>query len=147
MIENGFIEPDLPTNGSVQFDGATIHDLKLNSAITIDVTDVCKSAVDLMRNHGFDQLPVVKDGQFFGLITIDKIMYQLFNKNCTLSSQLSSLMTAKETSESCCFEESTTLDKLQSFFNKSTFGVINKGKIVLHVVTKVDLVTYMMTLL
>jgi cystathionine beta-synthase len=78
MKENGFTDEYTEKNENrVQWNGATIKDLDLPVAVTVEENIPCKEAVKIMESNGFDQLPVISaSGKLLGLVTLG-ILYSV----------------------------------------------------------------------
>ena len=51
----------------------TVEDIMVKWPMTISPEATCKEALDIMGNYGYRRLPVVKDGDFLGIISISDI--------------------------------------------------------------------------
>ena len=66
MIERGFLdysEADEKSDFENWWSNLTIKELEFNSPVTVSETVSVESAIQIMRNTGYDQLPVLKDEQ------------------------------------------------------------------------------------
>ncbi|RPA96899.1 cystathionine beta-synthase [Choiromyces venosus 120613-1] len=179
---------------TTQWQGARIRDLKLKPVVTVKAHDTAESAIDIMTEKSFDQLPVLsKSGQLVGLVTLGNILSYISRGRATSKSSVRELMfdftklkeiltdpnelgsvklsykdTAKPVAEDNGiaphshstggkragkrkFEEitlDTPLSALSHFFEHNSAGIVTErskegGFQVKHVVTKVDLLGYL----
>ncbi|CUS12364.1 unnamed protein product [Tuber aestivum] len=196
MENNDFI-PTKEVNRApetTQWQGARIRDLKPKPVITVKAHDTAESAIDIMTERGFDQLPVLsKSGQLVGLVTLGNILSYISRGRATGKSPVRGLMfdftklkeipsdpnelgsvkpTCKDTAMPAAgdngitphsnstggkkvgkrkFEEitlDTPLSALSRFFEHNSAGIVTErlkdgGLQVKHVVTKVDLLSYL----
>ncbi|KAJ3080359.1 hypothetical protein HK102_003114 [Quaeritorhiza haematococci] len=162
MRENGFtdeVTEKKEEEKRSQWHGATIKDLNLPVAVTVPETTTCQEAAEVMRKNGFDQLPVVSatSKKFVGLATLGNILSKVASGRATLTSPVTSAMfsykastpSSKKKHKFVEITESTPLESLSDFFEKHSSAVVtSKGADgtlrVQHVVTKVDLLAYLM---
>lgn len=119
--------------------------------MTITEDTTCKDAIELMRENSFDQLPVTSKAnakKLIGLTTLGNLLAKISSGRAKLSDPVSS----------CCYHFkldkkyvditlSTPLDSLSKFFESNSSAVVTErtdnGLEILHVVTKVDLLSYL----
>jgi cystathionine beta-synthase len=152
MRERGFTdekfeESSAENKAKKDYAGATVRDLKLLDAVTIDGETTCKEAVDLMAKNGFDQIPVTAGPhrRLRGLVTNGNILSRMATGRAMPDTHVSDIM-FQFTKGSNKFEEiteSTPLDKLTRFFETNSSALVTDGQKVKHVVTKVDLLSYL----
>ncbi|KAG1138230.1 hypothetical protein G6F37_008583 [Rhizopus arrhizus] len=152
MRERGFTDEkfedqSFENKAKKDFAGATVRDLKLAEAVTIDGETTCKEAIDLMQEKAFDQLPVTAGPhrRLRGLVTMGNILSRMASNRATPSTPVSLVM-FHFTRGSKKFEEITEftpLDKLTRFFETNSSALVTEGNVVKHVVTKVDLLSYL----
>ncbi|KAG1236331.1 hypothetical protein G6F68_018867 [Rhizopus microsporus] len=100
-----------------------------------------------MQEKAFDQLPVTAGPhrRLRGLVTMGNILSRMASNRATPSTPVSLVM-FHFTRGSKKFEEiteSTPLDKLTRFFETNSSALVTEGNVVKHVVTKVDLLSYL----
>ncbi|OZJ06602.1 hypothetical protein BZG36_00436 [Bifiguratus adelaidae] len=159
MRENGFtdeqFEAEAPeTKDKVQYQGITIKDLSLREAISIDANATCAEATKVMQAHGFDQLPVVTGpkSKLVGLISLGNILSRVSHQRITPENKVQDAMYRFDVNDKTKpFHEitvDTPLDTLTRFFEKHSCAVVTEriegGHKVRHIVTKVDLLAYVM---
>lgn len=133
-----------------QWGGATIADLHLPAAVTISSAATYKEAVDVMQAKGFDNLPVVNEkGAGVGLVSINSVLSKLSKGQVKPTDEIAQgkgtfqFVQAKK-KKYVEITPATQLASLSKFFelNSVAFVTDADGKIV-HVVTKVDLVSFL----
>ncbi|CAG8605633.1 2206_t:CDS:2 [Ambispora gerdemannii] len=156
MKENGFLDDATKKEQKAkveQWGGATIKDLNLKLAITIDSQSTCHEAIDILERNGFDQLPVVDEGsknKLVGLVTLGNLLSRISSGRATSKSPVADVMFRFDKHKHP-FEEitvDTPLSKLTTFFEHNSSAIVTErdsdGAFVpKHVVTKVDLLSYL----
>ncbi|KAK4520765.1 killer toxin resistant protein [Mucor velutinosus] len=152
MRERGFTDEKFESESfenkaKKDYAGATVRDLKLAAAVTIDGETTCKEAIDLMEKNGFDQLPVTAGPhrRLRGLVTMGNILSRMASGRAKAETHVSDVM-FHFTKGSAKFEEiteNTPLDKLTRFFETNSSALVTDEQKVKHVVTKVDLLSYL----
>lgn len=154
MKTNGFTDSQFEEQKKqeeAQWGGAAIKDLTLPDAVTVNENTSCAATLDILNKGGFDQVPVVDDhGGLVGLITIGSLLSKTARGRINPADPVKSGMFAFDKTRS--FREitmETKLADLKKFFEKNTFAVVtardqNNKLIVKKVVTKIDLVQYLM---
>ncbi|KAI9207190.1 tryptophan synthase beta subunit-like PLP-dependent enzyme [Polychytrium aggregatum] len=165
MKENGFTDAateKAEADKKLQWGGAKIKDLGLQKAITVPESTTNKQAVDIMQSNGFDQLPVVSSSnskKLVGLVTLGNVLAKIASGRSSLDSSVSETLFsffnqsgASSSSKSHKYIEitpETPLESLSHFFEKHSSAVVTEqtgasGDFeVRHVVTKVDLLAYL----
>ncbi|CAB4400606.1 unnamed protein product [Rhizophagus irregularis] len=154
MKEHGFIDDATKKEEEIkiqQWKGATIKDLNLKVAVTIDSRAFCREAIEILEKNGFDQLPVTSspNKKLVGLVTLGNLLSRISKGRATPDSPVKDVMFKFVRAKN--FEEiapDTPLEKLTRFFEKHSSAVVteytNDGALVpKHVVTKVDLLSYL----
>ncbi|KAL2752957.1 hypothetical protein ACRALDRAFT_2112661 [Sodiomyces alcalophilus JCM 7366] len=74
--------------------GATIRSLRLKPVMSVPSTSPCSEAVEIMREKGFDQLPVQSPGagRLVGLVTLGNLLSYISSGRATGSSPVSDVM-------------------------------------------------------
>ncbi|KAI8089570.1 cystathionine beta-synthase [Halteromyces radiatus] len=134
-----------------EYGGATVRNLGLAQAVSVDGETTCREAIETMEKNGFDQLPVTAGPhhRLRGLVTMGNILSRIASGKAKPSSSVSDVM-FKFANGTKHFEEitvDTPLDKLTRFFETNSSALVTEkteGVLkVKHVVTKVDLLSYL----
>ncbi|KAI8915336.1 tryptophan synthase beta subunit-like PLP-dependent enzyme [Powellomyces hirtus] len=154
MKEHGYIDSTTVKKEEArvsQWGGARIKDLNLPVAVTVPESTTCREAISIMESRGFDQLPVTATGtdlHLTGLITLGNLLAKIASGRAILDESVAKAMF--HFAQKKKFTEITTetpLDSLSKFFENNSSAVVTEGPasahIVRHVVTKVDLLAYL----
>ncbi|KAJ3176811.1 hypothetical protein HDU85_006521 [Gaertneriomyces sp. JEL0708] len=154
MKTHGFIDAETQkaeADKKAQWGGATIKDLNLAGAVTVPEGTTCREATSIMESRGFDQLPVTsgKTNKLVGLVTLGNLLAKVASGRVDIDGPVSKAM--------FCFQQNkkyteithdTPLESLSEFFEKNSSAVVTErvgGELqVQHVVTKVDLLSFLM---
>jgi cystathionine beta-synthase len=152
-----------------QYKGATIADLNLKPVVTVKTNAKLSAVIDLLRDRGFDQIPVLNENdKLVGLATLGHILSLVSRKRASVESPVQDVMldfrklnefearsdvglvTPGEHHPQRKFVEitvDTPLSALNRFFEHNSAAVVTErtgeGVKPVHVVTKVDLLTYL----
>ncbi|KAK9364161.1 cystathionine beta-synthase [Lipomyces starkeyi] len=176
MRENGFQQDSTVVDSGKKFKDATIADLNLNPVDTILESEPLQKAIEIMKNHGYDQLPVLDhEGLLVGLVTLGNILSRVARKRVKHSSPVKDVMLnfahLEETSPDGHSHQrmnghgqgklvrrkhdhydvitvDTPLSTLTDFFEFNSSAVVTEAGAgrhakPIHVVTKVDLLAYL----
>jgi cystathionine beta-synthase len=131
--------------------GATINELKLPDAVSVDSQISCKDCLDILQKGGFDQVPVVDaKKKMIGLVTTGNLLSKVAKGRAKPTDPITSVMFTFNTKR--VFKEitpETKLSDLERFFEKSSaaFVTVREGPdsipVVKKVDTKVDLLHYL----
>ncbi|CAM0137187.1 cystathionine beta-synthase [Umbelopsis sp. WA50703] len=156
MRSNGFTDEKFEAQSfekkaEKDYHGAKVSDLKLKEAVTVDIHTKCKEVIDIMSANDFDQVPVVSGSQkrLAGLLTRGNILARIASGRATPESPVSQVMFHFDNHSKTYMEitVNTPLDTLTRFFENHSSAVVTEnidGKAkVKHVVTKLDLLTYL----
>jgi cystathionine beta-synthase len=148
MRVNGFTD-DEPTESKKEIENYgdfTVADLKLAPAITVGGTATCESALEILNKAGIDQVPVVDaDKKVVGIVTVGHMLSKITKKLAKGSDPVTAVMFQFNTKRP--YVEITTQTKLGdlvNFFEKNSSAIVTEKGAVKHVVTKVDLVKFIM---
>lgn len=152
------------------YSNATVRDLRLKPIQTITETSTCDEAIELMRDKGFDQIPVTsaKGQRLVGLVTLGNVLSYMSSGRASAGSPIkevmfsfakldevkplekSHLLTEGEESKRQFVEitRATPLSALGRFFEWNSAAVVTEKDAEGHmkpiaVVTKVDLLTWL----
>ncbi|KAJ2159544.1 cystathionine beta-synthase [Coemansia sp. RSA 552] len=162
MKKHGFLDSEEETRKQnerdAQWNGARVKDLNLKRAVVIEMRTPVLEAVELMKSNGFDQLPVITSrGILRGIVTLGNVLSLVSTGRVTSSAKVSDVMFRFQTSSSRKFREitpDTPLAELDHFFENNIAGIVTERLSIdadrvaftpVHVVTAVDLLTYLMT--
>lgn len=88
--------PDLKGHGSTKdaFRGATVRTLRLKPVTAVQSDSLCNEAIEVMREKGFDQLPVLapKSRKLVGLVTLGNLLSWIGQGRANSSSPVSKVM-------------------------------------------------------
>lgn len=147
MVDNGFMDRPSTTYGVVeQWSDAKVSDLKLGAAVSVNGKTPVGECADLCKRKGYDQLPVVNDAQKpIGIITEGQMLSRLLSGKCSASDTVESVMLHFAEGKYQPIHRDTKLEALQGFFENHSAGfVTDKDGKILHVVTKIDLLNFML---
>ena len=141
------------------FEDATVKDLNLKPVVSVEEDASVATVIKILRDNSFDQLPVLtKDGKLCGLVTLSQLLKKLSTSKDVSSikslffdfrklnnfDDISSYNADKSHKKIFVrFDVNTTLSELNSFFEKNSAAIITEGLNPVHIVTKVDLLSYL----
>lgn len=143
------------------FHGATVKDLHLKPVVSVYNDAKVADVVKILNENGFDQLPVLNhDGKLAGLVTLSQLLKKISNGDITKTDSIrghyfdfSKLNNFDEVSsyndnksgkkKFVKFDENTKLSDLNNFFEKNSSAIITDGLRPIHIVTKMDLLSYL----
>lgn len=171
MKYNGFVDDATlaaQTQKKEQYKGAVIGDLQLKPVVTVRGSTTTKSVIDLLREKNFDQVPVsTESGKLVGMVTLGSLLSYLSKGKATTDTPVNQIMidfrklnefepstggevgTPKPKSKRRFIDITvdTPLSALNRFFEHNSAAVVTEdtgdGKKPVHVVTKVDLLSYL----
>ncbi|KAJ1727863.1 cystathionine beta-synthase [Coemansia biformis] len=161
MKEHGFLDADDEIREqhalNAQWGGARVKDLGLKRAVVIEMRTPVNDAVQLMKENGFDQLPVItSSGILRGIVTLGNVLALISSGRMTANAKVSDVMFRFQTNSSKKFREitpETPLAELDHFFENNIAGIVTERLSIdeervaftpVHVVTAVDMLTYLM---
>lgn len=143
------------------FHGATVKDLHLKPVVSVYNDAKVADVVRILNENGFDQLPVLThDGKLAGLVTLSQVLKKISNGDITKTdsitghyfdfnklnnfNEVSSYNENKSGKKKFVkFDENTKLSDLNNFFEKNSSAIITDGLKPIHIVTKMDLLSYL----
>lgn len=155
-----FDEKKKPASDDV-FKGATVRDLKLKPVVAVKDNAVVADVITILRDNAFDQLPVLsQDGKLSGLVTLSQLLKKLSTGKASRSDtikgmfldfkklnnfdEVSSYNDNKSGKKKFVnFTADSKLADLNKFFEKNSSAVITDGLKPIHIVTKMDLLSYL----
>ncbi|ORX73255.1 cystathionine beta-synthase [Linderina pennispora] len=162
MKKRGFLDEEEERRKEVErnehWGGARVKDLSLKRAVVIEMSMPAQEAVELMKNNGFDQLPVItSSGILRGIITLGNVLSLVTTGRVTADAKVKDVMFRFNTASSKKFREitpDTPLAELDHFFESNIAGIVTERLSIdedrvafkpVHVITAVDLLTYLMS--
>ncbi|KAI9501312.1 cystathionine beta-synthase [Coemansia spiralis] len=162
MKKRGFLDENeeirKQNERNAQWGGARVKDLNLKRAVVIEMSTPVLEAVELMKDNGFDQLPVITSrGILRGIVTLGNVLTLVSTGRVTSEAKVKDVMFRFQTSSSKKFREitpETPLGELDRFFENNIAGIVTERLSIdedrvafkpVHVVTAVDLLTYLMS--
>ncbi|GMM34757.1 cystathionine beta-synthase [Saccharomycopsis crataegensis] len=161
MRLNGFLDEK---DEKDEFDNKTIKELSLKPVVSVSLNEKVSKVIKILQTNGFDQLPVLdaSNKKLLGLITLSSLLKNLSKRTVTLNDSISSIFLDfrslkdfdksydinKESKFSKRKFQAITLDtklsSLNKFFETNSAAIVTDDKLVpIHVVTKVDLLSYL----
>jgi cystathionine beta-synthase len=85
MGDHGFVDGDIIKAKDYQSWWATkkVYDMPINTPLTITSDVSCKEAISLLKQEGFDMVPVLDDGDVVGVVTEGNMINQILRGRCT----------------------------------------------------------------
>lgn len=155
MLDKGFIEQPAEDEKSERWwSKKTVGVLKLETPVTVKSTCSCKEAVELMKQQGFDQLPVLgANGEILGMVTEGNLMAMMVSKRIKPEDTCGSAQVLYKQFKEVALD--TTLGELSRIFYRDPFAVVvskhrhyeGKGSVteksnVVGIVSRIDLLSY-----
>lgn len=162
MKLNGFLDD---TEEKDEFDNKTIKSLNLKPVVSVNLNEKVSQVIKILQSNGFDQLPVLDSSsnkKLLGLITLSNLLKHLSKKTVSLDDEISTIFTdfrklldfdkSYSITEKSKFARrkyqaitlDTKLSDLNKFFEQNSAAIVTDSNLVpLHVVTKVDLLSYL----
>lgn len=152
MRDYGFYEAQTATSPTEWWSNNTVAELSIATPYTITPSVTVQQAIDILRNEGFDQLPVVStDGDILGVVTIGNMSAKLLKGSCKPQDSVTKVIFKQFKQVSL----TTALSELSSVFEKHHFAlVVNSQKcftdgnshtektVIAGVVSSIDLLHY-----
>lgn len=132
---------------TAKWKGATVKDLALQAVVKIAPDMQCSEAATLMKNNSFDQLPVCDDkGKLLGLVTLGNLLSRILAGKTGKADAVSTVMFKFNKRRAFApYSTDSTLADLSKFFETHSIAFITATDGSLkHVVTKVDLLHWLM---
>ena len=92
---NTTASPKVPTQGPADaYAGATVRALRLKPVSSVLTDSACAEAIEMMRDKGFDQLPVLtpSGGKLAGLVTLGNLLSYISRGRATAKTPVSEVM-------------------------------------------------------
>jgi len=138
MRQNGFAQ--------AEWEMGTIADivrcLPRRSLITVQTTDKLKDALDMFREHGISQMPVLDEGALAGIVTETDVLHHLVSGRVTHETSVVEIMERRVSTVAMHAQAS----ELPRIFDRGEVAlVVDNERHVLAIVTKLDLIDILAT--
>ncbi|GLD94779.1 hypothetical protein PINS_up003403 [Pythium insidiosum] len=148
MYENHFVDTTLHTSDNYSrfrkslttwWATEKVSALQLAKPSTVRLDITCDEAIQLMQQHGYDQLPVVEDHVAHGVVTIGNLLSKLSSGRVRRTDPVRAVMFTKFSRVT----KGSTLAELAEIFDKDYFAIVtsDEGQIV-GIVTRIDLLNF-----
>jgi len=135
MREHGMLD-DRSGLGSV----ADLLKLKPRGAvITAQADERVKDVIAELKDHGFSQIPVVKQGRLIGVVTEVAVLRYLASGEYSLTSSIGELVE----SDYATVSPNTSVESVQSLLGQARIAVVTDQDEIVGVITKIDLIEYL----
>jgi len=134
LRENGFLET--PSGLGVVSDLLQRRDRKV---ITARTQDSVRDVINVMRDNGISQLPVLNGEELVGVVTEVALLRFLASGEYSLSSQVGPLTEGDYASVS----PQTRIESVQSLLADARMAIVRDGNALIDVITKIDLIEFL----
>jgi cystathionine beta-synthase len=135
MREHGMLD-DRTGLGSV----ADVMQLrKRGSVVTAHADERVKDVIAKLKDHGFSQIPVVKDRKLFGIVTEVALLRYLASGEYSLTSSIEELVE----SDYATVSPNTSVESVQSLLGDARIAIVTDRDEIVGVITKIDLIEYL----
>jgi cystathionine beta-synthase len=134
LRENGFLET--PSGLGFVSDLLQRRDRKV---ITARTQDSVRDVINVMRDNGISQLPVVNGDELVGVVTEVALLRFLASGEYSLSSQVGPLTEGDYASVS----PQTRIESVQNLLADARIAIVRDGNTLIDVITKIDLIEYL----
>jgi len=134
LRENGFLET--PMGLGVVSDLLQRRDRKV---ITARTQDSVRDVINVMRDNGISQLPVLNGEELVGVVTEVALLRFLASGEYSLSSQVGPLTEGDYASVS----PHTRIEAVQSLLADTRMAIVRDGNALVDVITKIDLIEFL----
>ena len=107
--------------------------------ITAQCDERVRDVIAKLKDHGFSQIPVVKEGKLIGLVTEVALLRYLASGEYSLTSGVEDLVE----SDYATVTPNTSVDNVQSLLADARMAIVLDGDEIVGVVTKIDLIEYL----
>lgn len=154
MVEQGFLEAASLSMPDTWWARRTVAELNLRTPFTVQPSVKCKEAVAILRDQGFDQLPVVnEEGEVLGVVTEGNLTSKLVSGRVSGDDPVTDVLFRQFHKISL----STPLGQLSRLFDRDHFALVTtvqrcysgssgctEKTVVFGVVTRIDLLQFIM---
>lgn len=109
------------------------------ATITVGPTDVLTTAHNRLRNAGFSQLPVMKEGKLLGVVTEDTIIQYVFGKPELMNSMVADAMQTAFIK----LDAGTSINNLVAMLSVRPYAAVMDGDVFLGLITRSDVLNYL----
>ena len=135
MHDNNFVGPE-PAKGQVS---DLLNRLGPRDLVSIEATETAEKAINLMKNQGLSQLPVLENSRLIGLITEDNLLHHLGTQAISIRSKVAQIMNRNVP----IVNLNTPLSSLQVLINNQGLAlVVDENQKPRRILTKIDLVDW-----
>lgn len=136
MRENRFF-----SNAELEGTVSNLSQAKRDRLITLDQNELCHTAIKLMQEKSFSQIPITSNGVLCGMLyEKDLLTFLLSGQRLALNSEVSKMMTR----QFATVMNDTPLTTLQDLLLKGGCAVVvDKSRIPLQIITHIDLVQWL----
>jgi cystathionine beta-synthase len=159
MVDNGFME-DPKEEKAEWWSARPVSDLRLETPLTVQPAITCGACIDILKQHGYDQLPVVNEGgDVMGMVTMGNLTSFIVQGRAKTSDPISKVL-YRQFKE---IEPKTPLRNLSRIFDTDHFALVVttqkcyigakpgeeqkvvERKMVFGVVTRIDLLNFIIS--
>ncbi len=137
-LENGTIDPKVSIVNKIfevlESWGVTCADIMSKKPVTVDARDAASHVVELMLEHGFSQIPVVRVGKIVGMVTEKDIVKNLMRDLTEMSVQ--AIMESKGPP---LVEEETRVEDILQLFDTFQAVLVQRNGRLTGIITRSDL--------
>ena len=160
MIDNNFLEIDEIANKSEAKEDKgwwmndSVASLNVSPPITMSSNLSCKTAIDIMKKKGIDQIPIMNNDEIYGVVSVGNLSSKLLKGRVSPNDKVTKATFKKFKAVSL----QTPLTKLSQIFNIHHFvlvvteseqyndnGTISKKQMVVGIITRIDLLNYIVS--
>ena len=159
MYDNNLMEDeedeDAVTSEFQSDDGSWMNDtvasLKVSPPITMSSNLTCKTAIDIMKRKGIDQIPIMDGDEIYGVVSVGNLSSKLLKGRVSPNDKVTEATFQKFKAVSL----NTKLTKLSKIFNLHHFALVvtesehhhdgnmsTKKQMVVGMITRIDLLHY-----
>jgi len=158
MIDNNFLDTDDEDDDDDGDHGwwknDTVASLNVSPPITMSSNLSCKTAVDIMKKKGIDQIPIMNNDEIYGVVSVGNLSSKLLKGRVSPNDKVTKATFKKFKAVSL----STKLTKIRQIFNLHHFvlvvtesqqyndnNTISKKQMVVGIITRIDLLNYIVS--
>ena len=112
---------------------------KRTSVVTAQADERVKDVIAKLKDHGFSQIPVVKEGKLFGIVTEVALLRYLASGEYSLTSSIEDLVE----SDYATVSPNTSVESLQSLLSDARIAIVTDRDEIVGVITKIDLIEHL----